>query len=104
MGTASFSVGKYGTNRGRGAGTVLSSEVRLSGAFSTSASAANLEDAGGDVTLAVGEVLQVHADEAMRIRFGGVAATASTGHFIPADAQAEFEVNESGTVSIIDVA
>lgn len=104
MGTASFSVGKYGTNRGSAAGTVLSSYVRTSGAYTTSTSATNLEDGTGDITLAAGEVLQVHASEAMRIRFGGVAATASTGHYIPENGQAEFECNEAGTVSIIDVA
>jgi hypothetical protein len=104
MGTASFSVGKYARNRGAGAGVIMSSNVRLSGAYTTSTSATNLEDAGGDITLSSGEVLQVYADEAMRIRFGGVAATASTGHYIPAGIQAEFECNDPGLVSIIDVA
>lgn len=104
MGTASFSVGKYGRNRGAGAGTVISSEVTTSGAYTTSTSASNLEDGSGDITMSVGQVLQVHADEAMRIRFGGTAATASTGHYIPASAQVEIECNEGGTVSIVDVA
>lgn len=104
MGTASFSVGKYATNRGSAAGTILSSFVRTSGAYTTSTSATNIEDASGDITLAVGDVIQIHADEAMRVRFGGTAATASTGHYIPASSQVEFECNEAGTVSIIDVA
>ena len=105
MGTASFSVGKYARNRGAGAGTVMSSNIRLSGAYTTSTSATNLEDSTAtDVTLASGEVLQIHADEAMRIRFGGTAATASTGHYIPAGIQVEFECNDPGLVSIIDVA
>lgn len=104
MGTASFSVSKYARNRGAGAGTVISSNVRTSGAYTTSTSATNLEDAGGDITLSSGEVLQIHADEAMRIRFGGTAATASTGHYIPAGIQCEFECNDPGLVSIIDVA
>jgi len=103
MGTASFSVGTYGKRRGSGAATVMSSVVRTSGAHTTSTSASLLSD-GGNVTLSSGEVLQVYADEAMRIRFGGTAATASTGHYIPAGAQREFECNEPGTVSIIDVA
>jgi hypothetical protein len=103
MGTASFSVGKYARIRGSGPATVMSSNVRTSGAYTTGA-ASNLEDAGGDIILASGEVLQIHADEAMRIRFGGVAATVSTGHYIPAGAQVEFECNDPGTVSIIDVA
>jgi hypothetical protein len=104
MGVASFSVGRYGRVRGGGPATVISSTVRTSGAYATTTSASNLENAGGDITLASGEVLQIHADEAMRIRFGGVAATASTGHYIPAGQQVEFEVNDPGTVSIIDVA
>lgn len=104
MGTASFSVGRYARNRGSGAATVLSSVVRTSGAYTTSTSASNLEDGSGDIVMSQGEVLQVHADEAMRIRFGSVAATASTGHFIPAEAQVEFECNEPGFVSIVDVA
>jgi hypothetical protein len=104
MGTASYSVSKYGRNRGSGAGTVISSDIRASGAYTTSGTASNLEDAGGDIIMAQGEVLQVHADEAMRIRFGGVAATASTGIFVPASLQVEIECNNPGLVSIIDVA
>jgi hypothetical protein len=104
MGTASFAVGKYARNRGSGAGTIMSSEIRTSGAYSTSTSATNLEDVSGDITMAQGEVLQVHADEAMRIRFGGLSATASTGLYIPAQAMVEIECNEPGLVSIIDVA
>jgi hypothetical protein len=105
MGVASFSVSKYARVRGNGAASVMSSNVRVSGAYATSTSATNLEDSTAtDITLASGEVLQISADEAMRIRFGGVAATASTGHYIPAGAQVEFEVNDPGLVSIVDVA
>lgn len=104
MGIASFSVGTYGRVRGAGPASIYSSRVRTSGAYTTSTSASNLEDAGGDITLASGEVLQVYADEAMRIRFGGTAATSTTGHYIPAGVQAEFECNDPGLVSIIDVA
>ena len=102
MGTASFSVGTYG--RRLDAGTVLSSEVKTSGAHTTTTSASNIEDASGDITMSAGQILQVYADEAMRIRFGGTAATATTGHYIPAGVQREFECTEPGTVSIIDVA
>jgi hypothetical protein len=104
MGTASFSVSRYGRNRGAGAATVISTTVRTSGAHTTTTSASSLADAGGAITLASGEVLQIHADEAMRIRFGGTAATASTGHYIPAGQQVEYECNDPGGVSIIDVA
>lgn len=105
MGTASFSVGRYGRTRGTGAASVMSTNIRVSGAFTTSTSAASLQDSTAtNVTLSAGEVIQIHADEAMRIRFGGVAATASTGHYIPVGIQAEFECNDPGLVSIIDVA
>ena len=105
MGTCSFHIGDYDKRRGSGAATVVSSSVRVSGAFTTSTSAATLKDSTAtDVTMASGEVIQVYADEAMRVRFGGTAATASTGLYIPAGAQVEIECNEPGTVSIIDVA
>ncbi len=105
MGTASFHVGRYAHNRGSGPGTVISSTVRVSGAFTTSTTAANLQDSTApNVTLASGEILQVYADEAMRVRFGGTAATVSTGIYIPAGQQIEIECNDPGLVSIIDVA
>lgn len=102
MGTASFSVGTYG--RRINSGGIASTTVKTSGAFTTSTVAANLEDAGGDVILAAGDILMIHADEAMRIAFGGVAATASTGHYIPAGGQRDFECADPGAISIIDVA
>ena len=105
MGTASFHIGKYGKSKGAGAATILASTVRVSGAFTTSTSAATLQDStAANVTMALGEVIQIYADEAMRIRFGGTAATASTGIYIPASSQREIECTEAGTVSIIDVA
>jgi hypothetical protein len=105
MGTASFSVGKYARTRGAGASTVMSTNLRVSGAFTTSTSAANLEDSTNtDITLAAGEVISIVADEPMRIRFGGSAATASVGHYIGANERVWFECADPGTVSIIDVA
>ena len=104
MGTADFSVSKGNKSRGNGSPTVLSSHVRTSGAFTTSTTADDLADAAADVTLSAGEILQVYADEAMRLNFGGVAATAIVGHYIPATTQREFECEHPGKVSIIDVA
>lgn len=101
MGVASFSVGAYGKSASR---VCLAARVVTSGAYTTSTSASNLEDSGGDITVALGHVLQIHASTAMRIRFGGTAATASTGHYIPSGEQREFEITEAGLVSIIDVA
>lgn len=104
MGTASFAVTKFNQNRGSGAGTLVSSVVYTSGAFTTSTTAANLEDATGDITMSAGQILDVYADEAMRVRFGGVAATATTGHYIPASTCKQIECDEPGLVSIVDVA
>lgn len=101
MGTFSFSVTEAAT-AANGAG--LASNVRTSGAHTTSTTASFAEDASGDITVFPGEVLQGHADEAMRIRFGDTAATASTGHYIPAGQQYEYVVSQEGKVSVIDVA
>jgi hypothetical protein len=101
MGTASFAVGTYGKVASR---LVMSSTLRTSGAYSTTTSATNLEDAVGDIVLASGEILEIYVDEAMRLSFGGVPATASTGLYIPAGETRWYECNNPGTVSIIDVA
>lgn len=102
MATVDFTVTEYGRNRGSGAGTVRSSRVRLSGQ-DTITTVENLEDASGDITLAVGEVLAIHSSAALRISFGGVAATETTGHYIPATTLVEIEVADAGTVSVIEV-
>lgn len=104
MGTLSFHVGDYAKRRGSGAATVIGSPVRVSGAFTTSTTAANITDStAATVTMASGELIEVHASVAMRIRFGGVAATANTGIYIPAGVQKQIECNAAGTVSAIDV-
>lgn len=104
MGTLSFHVGDYAKRRGSGAATVIGSSVRVSGEFTTSTSAANVtDDTATTVTLASGELIEVHASVAMRIRFGGVAATRTRGVYIPAGVQKQIECNAPGTVSAIDV-
>jgi hypothetical protein len=98
MGTLSWSV----TESGRLNKNVQSTRHTASGAFTTSTTAANITS----LSVSMGDVIVVHADEAMRIRFGATAATASTGHYIPAGIQREFEVGpgDTGAVSVIDVA
>lgn len=108
MGTASFTVGTYAKTKGRAAGTILSSEHHASGTQATTTTAANLSGTAADGTawdgnMSHGQVLQIHASQAMRVRFGGQAATANTGLYIPADSQNEIECNDPGTVSVIDV-
>lgn len=100
MGTLNFAVTDYG-RRGT---TIQSSRLVTSGAYTTSTSASNVEDAGGDITLSAGQVFTCVASEDMRIAFGGTAATASTGHFLPALTQRDFEIVDAGLVSAIDVA
>lgn len=104
MGTASFSVTKRAPGRGTGGSDMLSSTVITSGAFTTSVTPANLEDGSGDITLSAGQILRIHASEAMRVNFGGTAATASTGHYIPAAGTVDIECEDAGLVSIVDVA
>jgi len=104
MGTLNFTVGSYAKTKGSGAATIMSSNIRASDAFTTSTSAANVEADATDITLSVGEVLRVHADEAMWISFGSVAATVGTGFYVPADVSLEWECATAGTVSVIDVA
>lgn len=101
MATVDFTVTTYG--KGYSAGTVRSSTVRTSGQDAIT-TAENLEDAGGDIVLGAGEVLALHCSAAMRVRFGGVAATATTGHYIPAATMVEIECNDPGTVSMIEAA
>lgn len=104
MGTLSYSVGRYGATRGSGAATVMGSEALYSDDHTTTTSASFVEDDGTDITLPAGVIFRGYASEAMRIRFGGTAATTDTGHYIAATTTFECEVTEPGKVSIIDVA
>jgi hypothetical protein len=103
MGTLNFTVGRYAKSKGSGAATLMSSNIRASDAFTTSTSAANVEADAADIIMAIGEVLRVHADEAMWISFGGVAATVGTGFYVPAETTLEWECATAGLVSAIDV-
>lgn len=98
MGTLSWSQ----TESGRLNKNIQSSRYTAGGAFTTSTTAGNVTG----LTTSLGDVVVFHADEAMRVRFGGTAATASTGHYIPAGQQRDFEITtgDTGTVSAIDVA
>lgn len=40
----------------------------------------------------------------MRIRFGGAAATSSTGQYLPAGIPIDIECTEPGLVGVVDVA
>lgn len=87
MGTLSYTVTNYGASRGQ-APVLRGSAVRSS----------------GDITRGRGEVSAAYADEAMRLSFGGVAATAHVGHYIPAGELVEIECEQGGTVSVRDIA
>lgn len=103
MGTATFSVSKYGVNSKAVRGGYVTG-----GAHTTSTTASSLTDgaAGGGsaITMVKGDVLTIQVDEAARIRFGGNTATATAGHILFADETADIEADASGAVSIIDVA
>ena len=103
MGTASFHVGTYARTRGNGAASIASTNVRVSGAHTTSGTASALTDStAAAVTLASGEILKIHASVAMRVRFGGIAATATTGIYLDAGDTEWLECDDPGAVSIID--
>ena len=103
MGTATFSIAKsgYGNPNVRG-------RLVTSGAHTTSTSASNLTDgaAGGGsaVTGNKGDILTIRMDEDARVQFGGVAATATLGHYIAANETTDLEISGRGTISIIDMA
>ena len=101
MATVDFTVTQYGRSRGSAAGTIRSSKVRTSGQ-DTITTAENIEDASGDIVLSVGEVFAVHSDLPLRVSFGGIAATGTTGHYIPGDVLVEIEVADAGFVSAIE--
>jgi hypothetical protein len=101
MAKVDFTVTRYA--KGMSAGTIRSSHVRLSGQ-DTITTVENLEDASGDITLASGDVIAIHTDIAIRVRFGGVAATSTTGHYIPATMLVEIECEDPGAVSVVEAA
>jgi membrane protein implicated in regulation of membrane protease activity len=103
MGTLSYTVTNYGAARGQ-APVLRGSAVRTSYNFTTSTSADDVQDGSGDITRSRGEVIAAYADEAMRLSFGGVAATAHVGHYIPAGELVEIECEQGGTVSVRDIA
>lgn len=103
MAKVDFTVTKYATGRGSGAASLRSSYVRISGQ-DTITTVENIENASGDISVVPGEVLAIHTDRALRISFGGVAATSTTGHYIPASTLVEIEVADAGAVSAIEAA
>lgn len=98
MGTLSWSV----TESGRYNKNVQSSRHISSGTFATTTSPANVTS----LSPSLGDIVTVHADEAMRIRFGATASATNSGHYLAAGAVREFEIapNDAGTVSVTDVA
>jgi len=106
MGTATFDICRYGSNGSDS--SVPSGRLTTSGAHTTSTSATNLTNgaAGGGTAISAveGDVLHIQGDEAMRLAFGGTAATATLGHVIFAGETRYIEIPASGTISIIDVA
>lgn len=89
---------------------IQSTEIAQSGAFTTTASAAYVT-AGSPATTVIlkpGQIFVGRATAPMRINFdntlGSTPATASTGHYIPANETIWFECKENSTISVIDAA
>jgi hypothetical protein len=103
MGTATFSISKYGDGNRNTRGRLVTS-----GAHTTSTTASNLTDgaagAGSAITASKGDVLTIQVDEAARVKFGGETASATDGLILFANETADLEVSGSGTISIIDLA
>jgi hypothetical protein len=103
MGTATFSISKYGVANPNVRGRLVTS-----GSHTTTTTASSLTDgaAGGGSAVSgnAGDVLTIRVDEAARIKFGGQTATATDGLIVFADETADLEVSGAGTISIIDVA
>jgi hypothetical protein len=103
MGTATFSISKYGVANPNVRGRLVTS-----GAHTTTTSATSLTDgaagAGSAVSASQGDVLTIRVDEPARIKFGGETATATDGLIVFADETADLEVSGTGAISIVDVA
>lgn len=103
MGTATYSIAWSGHTNDNIAGRFVTS-----GAHTTSTTVSSLTDgaAGGGsaVTGRLGQVLTIQVDEAARVMFGGVDATATTGHILFANETRDLEITGDGTIRIIDVA
>lgn len=98
MGTLSWSI----TESGRLNRNIQSSRHVASGTFTTSTSPANVTS----LSPSVGDIVVVHADEAMRIRFGDTASATNSGHYLVAGQIREFDIapGDDGAVSVTDVA
>lgn len=103
MGTATFSISRYGEKNPNVRGKLVSS-----GAHTTATGASNLTDgaagAGSAIIADRGTVLTIQVDEMARVKFGGDVASATDGHIVFANETADLEVSGDGAISIIDVA
>lgn len=70
----------------------------------TITTAENIEDASGDISVKDGDYIEILSSAKLRVRFGGTAATATTGFVIAADTPRGFVIgpDEEGTVSAIE--
>lgn len=107
MGTVRWDAGKYGRNRGQGAGTIIGEYYRA-GNHTTSTTASNITDgaagAGDEITFPVGFVLHIICDELARVSIGGVAATATAGFLLEPNIARDIEITTAGKVSVCDEA
>lgn len=98
MATLYFNTLNYAAGRGSNAPTVNSSDVKQSGTFVTSATAAQVTG----LTPSSGDHVRVFSTGNIWLRFGGLTAALGTGFFVPANQSVDIEVHQSGNVSVID--
>lgn len=103
MGTLNYTLGYYCRDNAR---TLISTAISTSDAFSTTTSAAFVEDGSGDIEADTGQVFRGVIDEPAWIAFGGRTATVGNDFYMRADIEYEFEIaaGDAGKISIIDVA
>lgn len=103
MGTSTFSIAWSGHTNDNVRGRFVTS-----GAHTTTTTVSSLTDgaagAGSAITGRLGQILTIRPDEDQRVMFGGVDATATLGHYLPANETMDLEITGDGTIRIIDVA
>ncbi len=112
MGTVYYTVTRPGkTGIVSGSGLVYSSYIKASGKFTSTATSATFVDnspiGSVDITLSLGDIIQLRGSEPMWFQFGGVAAVVGVGYYANAiEDVLDIEVgkDEEGKLSVIDEA
>lgn len=103
MGDFSFTVGRYSRSNAR---SVMGTTVETSDSFTSSTTAAFVEDASGDITVGAGAIVRATCSEDAWVAFGGRTATVGNDFKMLAGNEYEWEISpgDEGKISVIDVA